>query len=172
MLSILVDTKRASLHGMAETEAGSQSEASRSTAKVENLSQHPCCNNCLSNDGSCGIARNQEPINGSPASLVHTTSGEREVRRARPSCSSVRSRSAITGAHTAKEGVRVVEESFSWYELKNGNEARRGLHGAGLTLADDSKLSPPAMELWEATSSKQLHVISVSKVTGGAVHSA
>ena len=39
-------------------------------------------------------------------------------------------------------------------------------------MADDLKLSPPAMELWEATSSQQLHAISVSKVTGGAVYSA
>ena len=66
----------------------------------------------------------------------------------------------------------MLRNCFSCRKLKNGNEVGRGSHGAGLPLADDSKLSPPVMELWEVTSSEQLHAFSVSKVTGGAVNSA
>ena len=42
----------------------------------------------------------------------------------------------------------------------------------GSRCANDLELLPPAMELWEGKSGGQLHAFSVSKVTGGAVHSA
>ena len=49
-------------------------------------------------------------------------------------------------------------------EPTKDREARRGEHGAGLTLADDSltpEESSPMMELWEIASTEQLHAFSV-----------